>query len=245
MVELANVVNDLTVGSLQGIKLVDRRNLLLGDQRDGSKILADVLRDMLLKNIRPRTELCEQQQPDHESALFAKAEQENPGITYARFLEQAGDAIVRDDSDCDPRLPFLTLGVTTPSGQLLGLFVIYNMEILSDVSDITTLTAMPMPGCRAAPGFSLQETWSEIMDWILFRDFIAPGGKKVDLVGWRFPTRDTHRWKLTDEEKTREGNDATDAVADRIIQRLEAGNVDVIKDSRGAPISIRRRGGTL
>ncbi len=229
------IIEDLAIGPL-GVTLVDQRN---NDAEGliGRKILVDVLERSLLGSVRPGTTLCKSGTADGDRVLNLW-QTTNPRISFQEFIDTADDSIVRDDSDCDPRLPEVTF-IVFEGRTNLGLFTLYNIVVERDNRTGITASAMAMPGCRAARGSTVRETWSGIMRWILSRDFVS-GGRKVDFIEWRFPTRGTHRWVLSTEEARKQGDGDTDAIGDRIVKDLEE-DVDVTRGADNTPERARRR----
>jgi hypothetical protein len=221
--------------------LVDQRYVAHGQEKEARGILKQVLEDVTLNTVRPSARLCGMEQSEHENQLFLEARQQDPEITFDEFVEEAGDEIALDDSSSDPRLGVLVFLVVSGNLQeVLGSFTLYNLSF-TQAPGVTTASAMAMPGCVAAPGHSLRETWSSVMMWILENNLtsaLSPGAL-IDIDEWRFPTRPEHQWLLSAEEQLLAGDEEGDAVGGRVVEDLSA--VHDLTTVAGVPVSVRRR----
>ena len=171
-------------------------------------------------------------QPEHENRLYARALTINPRLTYEAFVAQAGDAIVADDSMCDPRLSLKTLVAMDANRLVHGIFTLYNIEIEQLTPTQTVASAMPMPGVRAPRGSTLRATWSSIMRTILAEDLHFGPLRVLDIIEWRFPQRIGHQWK--------EAQPVSGMSGDLVVQDVSIGN-DLTKTPDDVPEKIRRR----
>lgn len=242
---LLGIIDPIVIDSL-GITLTDQKTLSKENQATARKIMVDVLQRQTLDVQRGGTFLCGHTRERYVDDLYkteqARRLREGEKLTNNRDFELSlGDAIVRDDSDCDPRLSVKTFVVS--SGQeILGLWTLYNIVIEIDDKTGITATAMAMPGCEAVRGFSLRETWTGIMRWILENDFTA-SGRKVDFIGWAFPSRRDHQWLVSEDQASSLGGDANVGAA-AIGNRKAVADLDdhaVFVNVDGVPVSVRRR----
>lgn len=234
------IVENIEIPAL-GLTLVDIRALPDEVGIEGRKILVDVLQRQVLDRQRAGVGLCSMEQSEHQDALYRQATEREPDLTLTAFLAR-GDSVVRDDSDCDPRLDLINFAVfVTQPRELFGLFTLYNVVIETDDPSGITATAMAMPGCRPAPDRTQRETWAGIMRWILENDFQI-GGRKVDFIEWRFPTRPGHQWKLSGDELDAVGlGNTSAAVPQRGLVVADLDGHDLTEDPDGVPLKVRRR----
>lgn len=234
------IVDDVEIREL-GILLVDLRNLSKEVGIEGRGILVDVLQRQVLDRQRTGTRLCGMEQSEYQDGLYREAQRGDPGLTLTAFLAR-GDSVVRDDADCDPRLDVIDFAVfVVEPSDLLGLFTLYNVMIEEDDAAGIVASAMAMPGCRPAPGWTQRETWSGIMRWILENDFTFDG-RRVDFDEWRFPTRKDQQWKLTGSQLDVVGLGSTSAaIPERGIVVADLDGHDLTKDPDGVPLKVRRR----
>jgi len=146
------------------------------------------------------------------------------------FRRIVGDDIVADDSSYDPRLSHVLCSVIADNGTNLGSWLTYNIKRESETPRRITVSAMPWTGCNAARGFTVRQTWSAIMRFVLAND-LHSGSQEIDFIEWRFPTRVSHQWEGAVEF---EG-----ASADQLIAAVSVGN-DLTRDGT-VPKKIRRR----
>lgn len=234
------ILENKRIGPL-GIVLVDAENAKPRAYADADRILRRILANRLLGAIRPKVRLCGPESLDFPIGNFTGFANRNPGATWEDFLtEGRPDRIVEDDSAPDPRLDSKQILVREVGGdgEVLGLFVLYNVVIEQDRTRQLVISSMVMPGCRAAHGFTLRETWSRIMRRILEDDWPMEDGRVLDTIEWRFPTRPGHRWKLKPEELVHDGEDEGCGVCDRIVTDLSDHDRT---DEEGVPKKIRRR----
>lgn len=238
--ELPNVQN-VNLPSL-GVRLVDSGRLTDNESRISHDFQRLVLQQRVLGQIRPDTELCGAGSGavEYRDGLYREALAVDPSTTWDEFID-AADGAKRDDSDCDPRCKVKTFAVLTLGGatEVLGSFTLYDAKILSVEGRTTNLSAMAMPGCEAAPGLSLRETWSGIMLWMLENEMRFQGADRLQVVEWRFPTRASHQWKLAPGETAHEGDDV--GVCDRVVADLAASHDLLTQD--GVPVSVQRSAG--
>lgn len=233
------IVDDMEIPAL-GLTLVDQEALPKEVGLRGRKILVDVLQTQVLRQQRVGTFLCAMEQSEFQDKLYREAQERNPRLTLIEFLA-TGVSVVEDDSDCNPRLGVKNFVVYASNQEILGLFTLYNIEIERDVEEGITASAMAMPGCRPALGFTMRETWGGIMRAILENDFVM-GGRKVDFDEWRFPTRRGHQWKLSGRELDIVGESETAAaVPERGLFVGDLDGHDLTKDPDGVPLKVRRR----
>lgn len=233
------IVDNMRIPSL-GITLVDMERVPKQQGIEAEQILVQVLQHQVLQRQRPAAELCRTEQFEHENELYAEASAGEQGLTFTVHRQRAGDAIVRDDSDCDPRLPIKKFLVVTDAQNIIGTFTLYNIQIKRDEELGITASAMAMPGCIPAPARTMRETWTGIMRWILENDFVI-GTRTVDFIEWRFPTRSTHQWKLTPDEEARIApEDSAAEIPSRGLEVADLADHDLVKED-GVPVRVRRR----
>lgn len=223
-----------------GIVLVDAETVTPNRYGRANEICQLVLENRLLGRLRPNVGLCGPDSLEFCGENFKRYAEQNANATWDDFLENRPNRIVQDDSDADPRLETkqILIRETGPERTVLGLFVLYNMIVERDGPNRLRVSAMALPGCRKAEGFTLRETWSRIMRRILEDQWPMEDGRTLDMTEWRFPTRPGHRWKLTPEEQTLEGDEEGDGVCDRIVSDLSDHDRT---DEDGYPKKIRRK----
>jgi hypothetical protein len=156
-----------------GVVLVDDAHAGLPMQDRARRIQRRVSKEMF-ERVRPSQTLC----PIPE-----------PGVP------------VENDSDEDLELgtkTFVVRNSTAGGNYVLGSFILYNVEIVK-AGPVAEISAMALPACRPAEGKTVRQTWSGIMRWMLENDF-THGPFTTDLVEWRFPTKEGHRWVLSPQE---------------------------------------------
>jgi hypothetical protein len=220
-----------------GLRLVDQRLLPVEAQHRATEIFCELLQKQFLDAMRPGVAICGSEQFDYENERYFEALKSRPGLLRHEFLEELGDAVVVAESMPDPRLASLSFVVfdAAPEDEsvrsVLGRFDCYNIKVERDEARRLTATAMPAPGCRAAPGRTLIRTWVDIMRAILSEDLSFRGGA-LDFIGWDFPTNPDHKWS---------GSEEVDGVtAQRLVDQASAGH-DVARRPDGTPLAIRRR----
>ena len=234
-------VEDISIAQL-GITLRDMNRVPKQVGIQAERILVQVLQHQVLQRQRPDTKLCMGEQFEHENELYAEAATQQQGLTFTDHREQAGDAIVIDDSDCDPRLQIKKFLVMADPRLVIGTFTLSNIIVERDEEIGITASAMAMPGCNPAPGQNMRQTWTGIMRHIIEED-LAIAGRIVDFVEWRFPTRTSHRWMLTLEEAARiDPTDSAAAIPSRGLEVADLGDHDLTKDLDGTPVRVRRLG---
>lgn len=102
---------------------------------------------------------------------------------------------VYDDTDVDPRLGSLTLTVQQDDVGFVGLFHLYNVRRELDDDDFLVINASPSPSFTTTRGYLDPDDLGKLMKALLENDLEIEGGfRKLDIIEWRLPTRDSHAW---------------------------------------------------
>jgi hypothetical protein len=230
-----------------GVTLTDVLEVSPLESARASGIMVDVLQRQVLNQQRPGTEVCGVTSDLRLRRLYTDARAADPSLTVNDWLVALGEDVVLDDSDTDPRLEDKTFTVAeTSSSELLGVFTLYNIRRLAGSGPrLLKLQAMPMPGCRPAPGLTLRATWSGLLRYILEEplEFARRAGRQLDVQCWAFPTRAGHRWLFSERAQRAAGGDSANAAA--VGTRLavaDLGDHVIESSARGVPLRVTRRG---
>jgi len=227
------VVEDFSVPSL-GLTLRDQRNVSRDTQIVASGIYQEVLEGLIAEYASRSLEFCGNGQSEHEDALFKEAQQDDPDLKYDDFILAAGDAIVRDRSELDPRLGILSfVALERLNGEeIFGIFTLYNIRVESETPSLITINCMPVPGIKQVRNRTLESMWTDIMRSMLQFDMSTEDGREIDVIEWRFPDRGTQNWG-GDEVL---GNGFS---ANKVVDRVAVGH-DLTKVGN-VPLKVRRR----
>lgn len=182
----------ITIGTLT---LVDVRTIAELEER---KRVLQVGRDALEALItRTRQSInCMKNFLSAESEALRKFIAANPRATREE-IKNFRAAAVFNDSECDLRLESKALaiyqGEPVPRN-LLGMFFLYNVKVVSESKSLIEVTAYPAPGIP----FEGDVDWARAVGAVLKHglDTSIPlvDGRVLDIVAWEFPTRDSHAW---------------------------------------------------
>lgn len=112
---------------------------------------------------------------------------------------------IYDDTDMDPRLGYLTFTVAEIGNGFAGLMHLYNIRIEEGGIDWEEngvvaqsnlqINASPSPSFTTRNGYLDPDELGLIMKAILETDIaLADSEYTMDLIEWRFPTRESHAW---------------------------------------------------
>lgn len=181
--------------------------------------------------LRPAVVLCGDECGARDKYLrdFLDFELSNPGKTTDDF-----DLVYDpewDDSQWDPRLGHITLSMSQ-GGANIGIFNIYNIKTESDTASKRIINAMAGPSFNSDLGRIDPEDIQIVLQGLLEQDVPLEDNKVLDIIEWRFPTRENHRWVVDD-------------IFYKPVQDLiDAGHTieSVLLDGVDVPTSIRRSG---
>ncbi len=182
----------LTVGPFT---LVDV--LTISDLVERERVLAQGRRHLLDLIRKTRTtRLCT---PDVFNQRISEAWKElatrNPRADWIEF-STTFDAEL-DDSECDPRLSELAFAIyrgDLADRNLLGVFYLYNVEVIRSSETELEITAYPAPGIPFVNDVEWSDQVRSFLKKALEFDFIQEDGILVKLLAWKFPTREGHAW---------------------------------------------------
>ena len=134
---------------------------------------------------------------------YFEALESNPALTWEEFM--AGGGGVFDDSDLDPRLPFMLFSVFM-NGEPHGEFTVQNMVIESETDEKIEASAyavylsFPEFDTSAEISAHMLKEWGIVMRRFLDHDLYIQGGQILDIVEWRFPAGIP--WRQPDDSTT-------------------------------------------
>lgn len=120
----------------------------------------------------------------------------NPRATPAE-IKNFQDTVVLNDSECDLRLEAKALvvyqGDPVPRN-LLGMFFLYNLKVVSSSRSLIEMTAYPAPGIPFTGDIDWVRVVRAVLKHGLEVSIPLADGRVLDIVAWEFPTRDSHAW---------------------------------------------------
>ncbi len=189
------VVEDFDVPSL-GVILRDGRRVSRDDQFTAQEIYKRTLEALIAEYGSRSLEFCDTGQPEHENDLWAEEMARNPAAVWQEWFDQAGDTVIRDRSEQNPRLSILQLVVLERLGaqEILGYFTLYNIKVETEDAAGFTINAMVVPGMNPLGPQTLETMWTQIMRRMMQFDMTTEDGRIIDLIEWQFPDRGTQNW---------------------------------------------------
>ncbi len=166
------------------------------DQFTATDIFHQTLEALIAQYGSRSLEFCGDGQSVHENEQWSAAMDADPNREWQEWWDQAGDTIIRDRSEQNPRLAVLQLVVIEKMGvqEILGYFTLYNIKVEVEDAGGFQINAMVVPGMNTLGPRTLETMWTQIMRRMMQFDMVTVDGRIIDLIEWQFPDRVTQNW---------------------------------------------------